>query len=956
MAKNSIDLTLKLTGGEETFKTIDQLRLRLQELQDEISDLEFDITEGLNIEGSQERLGELYRDLGKVEQGIESVGKTASQTQKQTEQNIASFIKLGGALTTGFAAAKSAFALFGSEGKDLQEAATKAQTLLTLGLAANAVAQEAATFAKIKDTAVTIANTIAQQGLVAALRLLWATMLANPITAILALLGALVSLLVIFADSTDKAAEAEEAFQKALAQTNTTRERTIELLQAQGASETTLYQTKLKFALQAQNDAQRAYDDAVRRGDKDEYIEKRRQELEEATHKNRVLNAQYQTYLREEADKKEDERQKKSKEYYQKEVERVNKIIELLNKEYEATAKLVSLINPLAEYQTEVNKSLDENVKTADGFSKKLDELVSVTKKYSDLVNNLNTQQDVFGNQLKDLRDGAEEYFDALKNGEIDVKKALLGIQGVFSTFQINNFKNLTDEQRKIVAGYRYAYQEIVKTFKLIQDAQVTPPFDLKQWEEAIIDLSLLEGKIALDPFERTPEAIERAKLSARQTVQELEESFVESFKSSKLKDRLAEYAREANKTVSQLTPEQVAAVTASLEEQGRTIFNNLKDSTQQVVIFEEGVLRASNTTNELNSKLEKLKGTAKEGFVLTNIEEFLDTFLIPTDKIQSNRDKLLEIEKQINSKRYDEQKVYQQDVLDLEEYFLSNGVDISQFSYETKLVLLKEYLTKEVEATEEAEEKKQKKQQETLDKINESIQNFRTAITSISQTLSDLYSAQLDNLDRESEATKEKIIGDSEESVKKRLEAEEYYEKKRKEIEKKANITALRFSQIQAVANIAEAITKVTAQTGVGAVIAAGIVAAAGAAQIGIIQSQINSLNSYQRGGLIKGQGGLLVGPSHEYGGIRYGAMGLELEGGEAVINRQSRIRYNDLLSQININGGGRPLVQNNFDDSRIVEAIAKQRQEPIRAYVIESDISNKQAITRRLERLSQF
>ena len=52
---------------------------------------------------------------------------------------------------------------------------------------------------------------------------------------------------------------------------------------------------------------------------------------------------------------------------------------------------------------------------------------------------------------------------------------------------------------------------------------------------------------------------------------------------------------------------------------------------------------------------------------------------------------------------------------------------------------------------------------------------------------------------------------------------------------------------------------------------------------------------------------------------------------------------------------GGGKPLV-NNFDDSRIVEAIAKQRNEPIRAYVVESDITNKQQITRRLEQLAQF
>ena len=50
-----------------------------------------------------------------------------------------------------------------------------------------------------------------------------------------------------------------------------------------------------------------------------------------------------------------------------------------------------------------------------------------------------------------------------------------------------------------------------------------------------------------------------------------------------------------------------------------------------------------------------------------------------------------------------------------------------------------------------------------------------------------------------------------------------------------------------------------------------------------------------------------------------------------------------------------GKPIF-NNFDDSRIVEAIYKQRSEPIRAYVVESDITDKQQVTRRLEQLAQF
>jgi hypothetical protein len=45
-----------------------------------------------------------------------------------------------------------------------------------------------------------------------------------------------------------------------------------------------------------------------------------------------------------------------------------------------------------------------------------------------------------------------------------------------------------------------------------------------------------------------------------------------------------------------------------------------------------------------------------------------------------------------------------------------------------------------------------------------------------------------------------------------------------------------------------------------------------------------------------------------------------------------------------------------NNFDDSRIVEALAKQKQTPIRAYVLGSDITNEQMISKRLDDLSKF
>ncbi len=53
---------------------------------------------------------------------------------------------------------------------------------------------------------------------------------------------------------------------------------------------------------------------------------------------------------------------------------------------------------------------------------------------------------------------------------------------------------------------------------------------------------------------------------------------------------------------------------------------------------------------------------------------------------------------------------------------------------------------------------------------------------------------------------------------------------------------------------------------------------------------------------------GGMVKGPSHKRGGVKFNVGGevVELEGGEAVINKKSTKMFRDVLSQINQAGGG--------------------------------------------------
>ena len=65
--------------------------------------------------------------------------------------------------------------------------------------------------------------------------------------------------------------------------------------------------------------------------------------------------------------------------------------------------------------------------------------------------------------------------------------------------------------------------------------------------------------------------------------------------------------------------------------------------------------------------------------------------------------------------------------------------------------------------------------------------------------------------------------------------------------------------------------------------------------------------------------KGGILKGASHSEGGIHgTGSFaGIEVEGGEAIINRRSTAQFRSLLNQINLAGGGKSLMPSNYNAS---------------------------------------
>jgi len=302
----------------------------------------------------------------------------------------------------------------------------------------------------------------------------------------------------------------------------------------------------------------------------------------------------------------------------------------------------------------------------------------------------------------------------------------------------------------------------------------------------------------------------------------------------------------------------------------------------------------------------------------------------------------------------------------------LDNGlIDTTKLS-KTQLLDLKNTLLKYQETFDQSIEDSGENIDSTIEKINKSLrkikwqelgdaatkflQEFTAALNSLDNILTEKAAFKLEKLTKTYERERAKITKTDEASNQKRLELEKEYQANKTAFEKKERIRSLKFSAVQTVANGAQAVIKALADLGpIAGGIAAGVTAALTIVQLDLINQQIQAAQSLRRGGLIRfAGGGYVQGLSHEYGGVKYQGGGIELEGKESIINRQSTLQYGGLLSQINQSGGGKPIVVETAMDSRLIEVLAKERNTPIRAYVIEQDITRAQAINKRLEELS--
>jgi hypothetical protein len=186
------------------------------------------------------------------------------------------------------------------------------------------------------------------------------------------------------------------------------------------------------------------------------------------------------------------------------------------------------------------------------------------------------------------------------------------------------------------------------------------------------------------------------------------------------------------------------------------------------------------------------------------------------------------------------------------------------------------------------------------------------------------------------------------EESIAREEKAAEELAQKKIRAEKEALIAKKAVSITEAVINTALAISSaLTAGPPLGFILA-GLAGALGAVQIATIAAQpVGALGGIE--GESFALGGMVVGKSHAQGGEKFAVGGrvVELEGGEAVINKRSTAMFRNQLSDMNAAGGGRrfqtggiagapmqaPRITREFDSQGNLQAVVEQNSKLLQA-----------------------
>jgi hypothetical protein len=1002
MAEKVIGLRLQINGVPQTISNIKQLEEEISKLEGKLKSTEIGSAEFSNLSNEIRTARGRLEDFNKSTEGfgfekvVESVGKFSA------------------GVTSAFATAGAAAQLFGRDSEDVNKAAQKAQNLLTIAIGATSIAEgilaarklittratiakttatASSTVATVGQTAATVAltgaevgATAATGGLTVAIKALGTAIKSNPIGLIIGLLASAAAAMYIFSDDTDDATAAVERLDAALKKNLQTIDDTARKTQDD---------LKIKLAAAEAEGATIEELSDLRQQSYQEEINTQEERL-------RAINNTYneeKTILEKglsEKEKKEESHQKKLRELDEKYASQKQSAIVASNNA-EVSAE-IDKINTLKEIRDR-NIRLNEKVRDLEISLIQNDLVQQLEKRKEQYVREFKAEENNNKSRIKLTENYIKDYTEILVNAEkenielqIKVTKQLQELQLNGYSIQLRDLQINNSEQIRLFIENSQRLNEATnvkikdKTKILIFGQEQELNLTEKQYEtllklqeiyqiqeQNLIKKNELEGLKSLQDVQNK-EILIRAKngddlIDSQQellkTQLDVYNKEFEAFKKSEL-DKLtflASVEAQALKLEEKYSnPEEVAKKRDEFIKQRiegyEKLFQAIKKTGEKEVELNTKILIQQTQIQKLSEDSTLIRLDAEKSFY-DNIIKIQEEFVLNdkmTKKQLENNDK--EYRKKVRDEelRYAQQSLMnQKKLIDdkiklLEKDPTMNAEALKTLQAELSKITV-EYNDNVRQQTSNTVTDAEEKFQGAIANIQKVVDQFSQSIGQIGSLLSQSYSLQLEKLELDYQNTLNEIVGDTVEANELRRKEEIMYQNKKKAIEKKARIDSLNIQLAQAVADTASAVLKTLAQYGATPVgIALSILAGGlGAIQIGLITQQKNMVQSMARGGFLRGA-------SHEQGGIKYQGGGVELEGNESIINRRSTLAYAPLLSQINQQGGGRPIYVNSIMDSRMAEVLASVKSEPIRAYVLEQDITKSQAINRRLEELASY
>lgn len=1005
MARN-VAIKVSINGTDQAVSNLEELEAAVEKLRNELKSVEIGSDQFKQLSGELQNAESQLKTLNKSFEGLEP------------QQKAEAFVKLGEGIAGSFAIATAALTAFGVESEEVEEAQLAVTQALTAAIGFRQIAEAGLQLQVVATTVAQKAYNLAASAGNKITKLFYTTIAANPIGAIVTAVAALAAGIYALVQSMEEQISVQEQMNDALAtaEQNTVKQELALTSLKSIIDDTTKSDevrnkalTELKGLLPEletltldQEDAIQQINTAYERNIKliqerakaevlsqliidktKELIETQNSELEDNISfwekAGNYLRFGYNPIQAEVANvvtgvnnkvEKQNELQEEINditEQYTKLLDGLlvleteqDEVLEETNKQKERSAKAdKARVEAAKELQRVQREAIQEELKLRKEVISITQSAVPTTKIIQDLTNELNTLKGVIAETLtpeQTLQNRIDEIF-SIPEERIDefgklffdffpeLSKQLIGGLGGFDdvadatldtlaeSFVAGDItKEAFDAGVDLLNNYKKLYAEFEKQPEFFSQAFNTEIFfktvkDLKVASGAITtDAKRINGELVIQTAE-TEKSLSQATANVGTFIQTAIARYVqlglkneeEIEKSKKLGETQEEFAKR-------------------LEEEAQVRVNNIIKLSDSIIDTEQAVESVALTSIQL---IEQINDLTDEGRAAVFISESSNIIQQAGIELKERQRGLGLLKSEVES--------FEQFRIRSAEQIAKLIPQFEQLSRDEQLEIIKQYYEDLKKERDKNKEDEKTGISETIQGISDGLQQVAQVAQTGVQVFQQYVQTQLTLLQEQEERILEQIVGDSEEAEQKRLEVQQEYEARRKEITKQGQIAQLELTRLQAVANVAEAITKAFAEGPLIGQVLAAITAGLGAIQVGVITNQLSQVRSLARGGL-------LVGPSHENNGIPLAGGGVIAEGGEAVINRRGSIDYRGLLNEVSMSSGGAPMVNSSFDDTRLIEAITKTNRTPIKAFVLEQDITSSQSVNKRLQQLSKI